>query len=505
MRAASCLRRSRTGQINVVWLAFLASAGVLAVFVGLLVWNGGKPKREEGQTLMIYCAGRSSAGRGGRQTIREGIRRHDQDRRRHQSGAAHPCRAVGRGDLFLPAEDSYVDAARKKGLVDEVLPLATMKPVLVVGKGNPKQIESLDDLARPGVKVSVAEPGAAINKLVRETLTKTGDWEKLRKGFLTNGTVADVANTLKLGSIDAGFIWNGMLPQYPDLVTVPVPAFKDVESRVAVAVLKSSKNGPAALKFARYLAARDKGLVEFKKSGYDVVEGDAWAESARLRLYAGAMLRPAIQETVEAFKQREGCDIDVVYNGCGILVSQMKAGDRPDAYFACDTSFMTQVTDLFVDPVEVSGNQLVIVVPKGNPRNIARLKDLGGDGLRVGVGHEKQCALGALTQQTLIQDGTYAAVLKNVKVQSPTGDFLVNQLLTGSLDAVVAYVSNTHAEASKLDAIPIDIPCAKAAQPVAAGRESKYKQMTRRLIDALESRQSKERFESQGFSWKLGT
>ena len=34
------------------------------------------------------------------------------------------------------------------------------------------------------------------------------------------------------------------------------------------------------------------------------------------------------------------------------------------------------------------------------------------------------------------------AVMKNVKVQSPTGDLLVNQLLTGSLDAVVAYISN---------------------------------------------------------------
>jgi hypothetical protein len=42
-----------------------------------------------------------------------------------------------------------------------------------------------------------------------------------------------------------------------------------------------------------------------------------------------------------------------------------------------------------------------------------------------------------------------------------------------------------------------------AAQPVAVGRESQHKQMTRRLVDALESRQSRERFVSQGFTWKL--
>lgn len=311
-----------------------------------------------------------------------------------------------------------------------------------------------------------------------------------------------MANGVKLGSIDAGFIWNGMLPQYPDLQVVPLQELDGAEGMMAVGVLRSSKQPAAALKFARYLAARDQGLLRFKEAGYEVVDGDAWAEAPDLHLLAGAMLRPAIEETITAFERREGCRVTRVYNGCGILVSQMKAGDRPDAYFACDTTFMTQVNDLFIDPVDVSANQLVIVVPKGNPRQIKVLKDLGKPGLRVGVGHEKQCALGALTQQTLIQDGTYAAVRKNVKVELPTGDFLVNQLRTGSLDAVVAYISNTAAARDEVDSVPIDIPCALAAQPVAVGRESKHKYMTRRLVDALESRQSKERFLAQGFEWK---
>ena len=95
-------------------------------------------------------------------------------------------------------------------------------------------------------------------------------------------------------------------------------------------------------------------------------------------------------ETITAFEQREGCRVTRVYNGCGILVAQMKAGEHPDAYFSCDNSFMVQVTDLFIDPADVSINHLVIVVPKGNPRHIASLKDLGQPGLRVGVGHEKQ-------------------------------------------------------------------------------------------------------------------
>src|SRR5262249_50084523 len=79
---------------------------------------------------------------------------------------------------------------------------------------------------------------------------------------------------------------------------------------------------------------------------------------------------------------------------------------------------------------------------KGNPHKVTRLADLGKPGLRVGIGHEKQCAMGVITQKTLAEDRTTELVMKNVKVQSPTGDMLVNQMLTGSLDAVVVYGSN---------------------------------------------------------------
>jgi ABC-type molybdate transport system substrate-binding protein len=93
-------------------------------------------------------------------------------------------------------------------------------------------------------------------------------------------------------------------------------------------------------------------------------------------------------------------------------------------------------------------------------------------------------------------------VMKNVVVQSPTGDMLVNQMRTGSLDAVVAYVSNAVSAANELEAMPIDIPCALAIQPVAVGRESKRSQIAARLLEALKSPESRERFQAEGFRWK---
>ncbi|HEV8293350.1 MAG TPA: substrate-binding domain-containing protein, partial [Tepidisphaeraceae bacterium] len=265
---------------------------------------------------------------------------------------------------------------------------------------------------------------------------------------------------------------------------------------------KTSKQGVEARKLARYLSARDRGLKQFQRFGFTTVEGDAWSLRPELKLMSGAMLRPAIEETIADFERREGVSVTRVYNGCGILVAAMRAGERPDAYFACDQSFMEQVNDLFLDATDVSQNQLVILVHKGNPWGIHSLKDLAQKDLKVGVGHEKQCALGVLTKETLVQSRQYEPVMKNVGVQSPTGDFLVNQLRTGSLDAVIAYISNATASGDKLEAIRIDIPCAIATQPIAVGKESANKQLAGRLLETIKSAESKERFLENGFYWK---
>ena len=91
-------------------------------------------------------------------------------------------------------------------------------------------------------------------------------------------------------------------------------------------------------------------------------------------------------------------------------------------------------------------------VQKGNPHNIGSLKDLTREGIRVGVGHEKQCAMGWITQNVLSEGGLKNEVMSNVKLQSPTGDMLVNQMLTDSLDAAVVYLSNAAGAAEQLDA-----------------------------------------------------
>jgi molybdenum ABC transporter molybdate-binding protein len=318
------------------------------------------------------------------------------------------------GDLYLPGDDSYLHTARKKGLVAEILPLARMMPVLAVRKGNPRGLRSLHDVLNRDSRLSQANPdAAAVGKLTRDALGQIKQWDAWQKHVVVSKpTVNDVANDVALGAVDAGIVWDALVRQTPALEMVTLPELSSASAHIAVGVLRQSTQPMAALRFARYLAARDRGLLLFEQDGFTPVEGDRWAERPEVDLFAGAMLRPAVEETIAAFQEREGVEVRTVYNGCGILVATMKTNHQtPDAYFACDQSFLTQVNDLFLDPNVISSNQLVIFVHKGNPHHIESLDDLGQPNLKVGIGHEKQCAMGALTQETLKQGRARSRVM----------------------------------------------------------------------------------------------
>src|SRR5215813_9671082 len=128
----------RSGHVNGPWLAFLASVGLLVVLVGLLMWN---PQTRDRRPLFVYCAA-------GLKTPVEQIARDYEAEYGVQiqltyggSETLLTNLAVSqRGDLYIPADESYLESARKKGLLEEDIPLAHMTAVLAVRKGNPKGV-----------------------------------------------------------------------------------------------------------------------------------------------------------------------------------------------------------------------------------------------------------------------------------------------------------------------------------------------------------------------------
>ena len=487
--------------------SFAMLTSIIALVAMVLMLREPKPSAQSGNPIIVFCA---ASNRAVLEAIRADYEREFARSVQVQYGPSQTLLSSidvsGTGDLFLPADESYLEIGREKHLIAEQISLAKMHAVVAVPKGNPQGITSLADLFKPEVRLVQSNPdAAAIGKITRATLQPTGQWELLDKSTTAyRTTVNDVANDVVVGAADAGIVYDAVLHEYPQLEAVAIAELESAVSQIAIGVIASSKQPAIALHFARFVAARDRGLAHYAEHGFEVTTGDEWADIPELSLFAGSMLRPAIEETITAFEKREGVQVSRVYNGCGILVAQMKAGQHPDAYFACDREFMNQIPDLFPAPVDMSENELVILVQKGNPQKIVDLTDLGRKGLRVGIGHEKQCAMGWLTQNTLRAGGVQKEVMENVTVQSPTGDMLVNQLRTGSLDAAIAYLSNAAGAAEELDAIRITgIECSVATQPFAISKETRYPQLTARLFERLCSDESRDAFEAEGFHWQV--
>ena len=64
------------------------------------------------------------------------------------------------GDLYIPGSPDYMAMAEDDGVVEpgSVKIISYLVPAILVQHGNPKDIQTLSDLAQPGIKVGLADP-----------------------------------------------------------------------------------------------------------------------------------------------------------------------------------------------------------------------------------------------------------------------------------------------------------------------------------------------------------
>lgn len=417
------------------------------------------------------------------------------------------------GDLYIAADQAYIDQAKERGLVQESISFARQRPIIAVQSGNPKKITSVADLFRDDVKVAIGNPDqTAVGRKARKLLKASGHWEQLNKAVVDRGvqkpTVPAVANAVQVGAIDAGIIWDATLLNHQSLEAVPVPELDAGAADIVVGVLNSTKQSQRALHFARYLAAPEKGGSTLKEKGFEVVAGDPWDNAPQLTFFCGAVNRAAIEPVIKDFEQREGVKVVTKYNGCGMLTGDMRTvrdqnTDRgfPDVYMACDVYYLDVVRDWFRNGVTISDTAVVLVTPRGNPKNIRTLEDLRKPGVRIAVGQPEQCTIGVLTRRLFKSTGFEEAILTNVVTEKASSAMLIPDAVQGTADAVLAYRSDTIAAAAQIEVFDIPSEIATAVQPFSIAKSSRRQQLATRFFESIT--RSRSSFEEAGFHWRL--
>ena len=260
---------------SILILSLLALAGLLAALHWLPTQHNAPPSSTATvaeRSLLVYCAVSI------RKPAEAAAQQYERDygvRVQLQFGGSQTLLTNAKishtGDLYIPADHSYIAIARKDDLIIDVMPLATMRPVLAVKKGNPHNIHTLADLARDDVRLGIADPkAAAIGHVVQETLSATHQWDTIATHVIvTKATVNDIATDVRIGTIDTAFVWDVTVKQMAgELEIVNISELENHLTTVPVTLLKSAPDASSARRFMRYLSSSDLGAPLFEKAGF---------------------------------------------------------------------------------------------------------------------------------------------------------------------------------------------------------------------------------------------
>lgn len=194
------------------------------------------------------------------------------------------------GDLYV-SHDPFLDIIMSKRLAVNGWTIGEIYPVIIVQKGNPKNIRTLNDLARDDVQLALTDYKlSTLGRMLPSIFGKAGmnlDALTQNKNITIHRSGSFVANLVVMKNADAALVWEAVaalrrdtLDSIPITENLPVPyvdtitsatgkSYKLTPVRVTICSLKCSKRVQAAEEFMEFVtSAQAKELLE--QYGFDV-------------------------------------------------------------------------------------------------------------------------------------------------------------------------------------------------------------------------------------------
>ena len=155
-------------------------------------------------------------------------------------------------DVFASADTKNMDKVAEADLIDgDPRVFATNSLRIIVAPGNPLDITSLADLARPGLVYVTCDPNVPIGRYAQEVLDSAGvdvtpaSFEESVKGIVAKVTA---------GEADAGIVYTTDVLAAGDRAEgVDIPADLNVSARYPIAAMKSADSSAAARRFVDFV------------------------------------------------------------------------------------------------------------------------------------------------------------------------------------------------------------------------------------------------------------
>jgi molybdate transport system substrate-binding protein len=182
---------------------------------------------------------------------------------------AAQIRAGGRADVYAAANTKLPAALFAEGKVEKPVDFTANRLVLAVPKGS--TVKSLDDVAKPGVKLGIGSASVPVGSYTRQVLSRLPAIERNR--ILANvktaePDVAGIVGKLTQGAVNAGFVYATDVRATSGAVrAVQLPTRLQPTVVYAAAIVKGTKHHDQARAFLDGLL-RGKGQAVLRKAGF---------------------------------------------------------------------------------------------------------------------------------------------------------------------------------------------------------------------------------------------
>ncbi len=175
----------------------------------------------------------------------------------------------GRGDLFI-CHDPYAEILAEKNLLVDYVVVGELKPIILVERGNPRNINNLADLGRDGLRFATVDSRyATAGKMVHEVLDREPWGDKVRGNLVIESrSHSDAVVSLLTGHTHAAVVWSFLAPLYANRLDKIDSGVEFGERiRVTICRLTTSENPEETEKFKQFVES-DYAAKAFEYYGY---------------------------------------------------------------------------------------------------------------------------------------------------------------------------------------------------------------------------------------------
>jgi len=228
-------------------------------------------------------------------------------------------------------------------------------------------------------------------------------------------------------------------------------------------------------------------------------------KTKELLIYCGITMEKPIYEIAQIIEKQENCKIFITIGGSENLYNSFLINEVGDMYISGSESYIEKGIsyNYILDTVFVGVNKAVMMVKKGNPKNISNiLESLTNTDYRVVIGNPNSGSIGKETKRILSKKNIFKEVSNNTIYFTTDSKDLIIAIKNNDADLIINWQASSTWDDNKryVDVLSIDEEFAKEKKLfLGLLKYSKHPAISKKFIEFASSSEGKAIFKKYGF------